>query len=152
MTADLKIWAGDTYTVPQWYRVLNKRVQWLFFDNILTIFWRIPFIVLALSDKKFSGLMGRRHAFHTEIWGSIPLAGSFTFFSSFSCFFLVFQKKASASASVAQKPPIPTNNDCYQQNHHDSGYIFVLYVINLLLPARCLHRIQITLFYLMNLL
>ena len=64
----------------QWYRVLNKRVQWLFFDNILTIFWQIPFIVLALSDKKFSGLMVRRHAFHTEIWGSIPLAGSFTFF------------------------------------------------------------------------
>ena len=35
---------------------------------------------------KFGGLMVRRPAFHTEIWGSIPLSGSFVFFSSFSSF------------------------------------------------------------------
>ena len=33
---------------------------------------------------KFGGLMVRSPAFHTEIWGSIPLSGSFVFFSSFS--------------------------------------------------------------------
>jgi hypothetical protein len=65
--------------------------------------------------------MVRRPAFHTVIRGLIPLAGSYVFFSSYSCFFLVFQKKASASAFVVQKPPIPTNRDCYLQNRHDSG-------------------------------
>ena len=76
--------------------------------------------------------MVRRPAFHTEIRGSIPLAGSFVFFLVFSDFFLVFQKKASASTSVVQKPPIPTNRDYYLQIRHDSGYIFgflLLYVM-----------------------
>ena len=119
-----------------------------FFYNILTNWFHNP---SSYSNKKFRGVMVRRPAFHTGIRCSIPLAGSFVF-SSFFCFFLVFQKKASALASVAQKPPIPINYDCFLQNHHDSGYIFILYVINLLLPARCPHRIQITSFYLMNLL
>jgi hypothetical protein len=63
--------------------------------------------------------MVKRPAFHTDIRGSIPLAGSFAFFLVFLAFFLIFQKKASASASVVQKPPIPTNR--YLQNRHDSG-------------------------------
>ena len=94
--------------------------------------------------------MVRRSAFHTEIRGSIPLAGSFAFFSSFSCFFLVFQKKASASASVVQKPPIPTNRDCYLQNHHDSGYIFGFLLLYVMVRHVCIHRIQKIAFYLMN--
>jgi hypothetical protein len=65
--------------------------------------------------------MVRRPTFHTEIRGSIPLAGSFAFFLVFLAFFSSFLKKASASASVVQKPPIPTNRDCYLQNRHDSG-------------------------------
>ena len=132
--------------------VPNKRVQWVFSDNILTIFWQIPFILLPLSNKKFRGLMVRRPAFHTVIRGSIPLAGSFVFFLFFSAFFLVFQKKASALASVVQKPPIPTNRDCYLQNRHDSGYIFSLYIFALMLPHRCSHWKQKIVFYLMNLL
>jgi hypothetical protein len=109
---------GLKICTSQWYMVLNKRVQWVFFENILTNCFHTS---SSLSNKKFRGLMVRRLAFHTEIQGSIPLAGSFAFFSSFSYFFLVFQKKASASASVVQKPPIPTNRDCYLQNRHDSG-------------------------------
>ena len=83
-------------------------------------FDQLDFILFLLSNKKFRGLMVRGPAFHTEILGSNPLAGRFTFFYFF-CFFSTFSKKASALASVAQKPPIPTNHDCYQQNRLDSG-------------------------------
>ena len=48
----------------QWYMVLNKRVQCVFFVNILTKFWQITFILLPLSNKEFRGLMVRRPAFH----------------------------------------------------------------------------------------
>ena len=93
--------------------------------------------------------MVRRPALHSVLEGSIPLVGSFVFFSSFDAFFLVFQKKA--SASVVEKPPIPTNCDSYLQNRHDSGYILLLYLIHLALPGGRIHRIQKIVFYLMNL-
>ena len=140
-------WIGETKTNcpgSQWYMVLNKRVQWVFFDNILTNWFHTS---SSLSNKKFRGLMVRRPALHSVLEGSIPLVGSFVFFSSFDAFFLVFQKKA--SASVVEKPPIPTNCDCYLQNRHDSGYI---YLIRLALPVGRIHRIQKIVFYLMNLL
>ena len=72
---------------------LIRGYRWVFFDNILTILWEIRFILLPLSNKKFRGLMVRTPAFHTEIRGSIPLAGSFAFFSSFSWVFSSFSKK-----------------------------------------------------------
>ena len=75
---------------PQWYMVLNKRVQWVFFDNILTN-WFYNFS--SIPNKSFCGLVVRRPAFHTEIWGSIPLAGSFVFFLVFFRFFSSFSKK-----------------------------------------------------------
>ena len=122
----------------------------------MTILWqnfdKLFFILFPLSNKKFRGLMVKRPAFHTEIRGSNPLAGSFTFFYFFMLFFLVFQKKASALASVVQKPPIPTENDCYLQNRHDSVYIFVLYLFHVVLRGDCVHRFQKSVFYLMNLL
>ena len=96
--------------------------------------------------------MVRKPAFHTEIWGSIPLASSFAFFLVFLVFFLFFQKKASALASVVQKPTIPTDNDCYQQNCHDSGYVFILNLFHVVLRGDCVHRFQKSVFYLMNLL
>ena len=129
--------------------VLIKRVQWVFFDNILTN-WFYNFS--SIPNKSFCGLVVRRPAFHTEIRGSIPLAGSFVYFLVFFWFFLVFQKKASALASVVQKPPIPTDNDCYLQNRHDSGYIFLLYLFHVVLRGDCVHRFQKSVFYLMNLL
>ena len=136
-------------TMTQWYMVLNKRVQWVFFDNILTnLFHNFS----SIPNKSFRGLVVRRPAFHTEIWGSIPLAGSFVYFLVFFWFFLVFQKKASALASVVQKPPIPTDNDCYLQNRHDSGYHLILYLFHMVLRGDCLHRFQKSVFYLMNLL
>ena len=128
--------------------VLNKRVQWVFFDNILTNWFHNS---SPLSNKKFRGLMVRRPAFHTGIRGSIPLAGSL-FFSSFFCFFSSFSKKASALASVVQKPPIPTDNDCYLQNRHDSVYILILYLFHVVLPGGCVHGFQKSVCYLMNLL
>ena len=92
----------------------------------------------------------RRPALHSVLEGSIPLVGSFVFFSSFDAFFLVFQKKA--SASVVEKPPIPTNCDSYLQNRHDSVYIFLLYLFHVVLLGDCVHRFQKSVFYLMNLL
>ena len=136
-------------THSQWYMVLNKRVQWVFFENILKNWFHTS---SSLSNKKFRGLMVRRPAFQTAVRGSIPLAGSFVFSSFFFAFFLVFQKKASASGSVVQKPPIPTNRDCYLQNGLDSGYIFLLHHIHLVFTGGCVHRIQKMVFYLMNLL
>ena len=129
-------------TKTQWYMVVNKRVQWVFFDNIFTKWLKNS---SSIPNKNFRGLVVRRPAFHTEIRGSIPLAGSFVFF-------LVFQKKASALASVVQKPPIPTDNDCYLQNRHDSGYHLILYLFHMVLRGDCLHRFQKSVFYLMNLL
>ena len=41
------------------------------------------FIFLSLSNMKFRGLMVRRPAFQTEIWETIPLSGSLTFFLVF---------------------------------------------------------------------
>ena len=37
-------------------------------------------IFFPLTNIKFGGLMVRRPAFHTEIWGSIPPTGSFVIF------------------------------------------------------------------------
>ena len=37
-------------------------------------------IFFPLTNMKFGGLMVRRPAFHTEIWGSIPPSGSFVIF------------------------------------------------------------------------
>jgi hypothetical protein len=116
------------------YPLIKKRG---YNESFLTIFWQIPFILLPLSNKKFCGLMVRRPAFHTEIRGSIPL-------------FLVFQKKA--SASVVQKPPIPTNFHYYLQDLQSSIYIFNLYFFGLMSPHRCSHWKQKKVFYLMNLL
>ena len=118
---------------------------WQYFDKLLSYFF-------PLSNKKFRGLMVRRPAFHTEIRGSIPLAGGFAFFLVFLAFFLVFQKKASALASVVQKPPIPTNFHYYLQDLQNSVYIFNLYIFGLMPPHRCSHWKQKTVFYLMNLL
>ena len=145
----LQIFSGYAKPTPQWYMVLNKRVQWVFFDNILT---NCLHNSSSIPNKNFRGLVVRRPAFHTEIRGSIPLAGSFVYFLVFFWFFLVFQKKASALASVVQKPPIPTDNDCYLQNRHDSGYIFILYLFHVVLRGDCVHRFQKSVFYLMNLL
>ena len=146
-TVRLQLTQTSYYT--QWYMVLNKRVQWVFFDNILTN-WFHNFS--SIHIKSFRGLVVRRPTFHTDIRGSIPLAGSFVYFLVFSDFFLVFQKKASALASVVQKPPIPTDNDCYLQNRHDSGYHLILYLFHMVLRGDCLHRFQKSVFYLMNLL
>ena len=74
----------------QWYMVLNKRVQWVSFDNILTN-WFYNFS--SIPNKSFCGLVVRRPAFHTEIRGSIPLAGSFVYFLVFFWFFSSFSKK-----------------------------------------------------------
>jgi hypothetical protein len=94
--------------------------------------------------------MVRRPAFHTAVRGSIPLAGSFVFFLFIFAFFLLFQKKASALASVVQKPLIPKNHDCYLQNRHDSGYIFGFLLLYVMVRHVCIHRIQKIAFYLMN--
>ena len=90
--------------------------------------------------------MARRPAFHTVVRGLIPFTGSF-FFQFFS---LLFQIKASVLASVVQKPPIPTNHDCYLQNRHDSGYIFGFLLLYAMVRHVCIHRIQKIAFYLMN--
>ena len=46
----------------------------------------IIIIFFPLTNMKFGGLMVRRPAFHSEIWGSIPPSGSLFFkgFTSFS--------------------------------------------------------------------
>ena len=40
----------------------------------------IIIIFFPLTNMKFGGLMVRRPAFHTEIWGSIPPSGNFVTF------------------------------------------------------------------------
>ena len=66
--------------------------------------------------------------------------------------FLFFLKYCFMFPFIVQNPPIPTNPDCYLQNRHDSAYILHLYLIQLTLPHECVHRIQKSVFYLMNLL
>ena len=46
-------------------------------------------IFFPLTNMKFGGLVVRTPAFHSEIWGSIPPSGNFTFFLKD---LLVFQK------------------------------------------------------------
>ena len=43
-------------------------------------------IFFPLTNMKFRGLVVRTPAFHSEIWGSIPPSGSFTFFKGFTSF------------------------------------------------------------------
>jgi hypothetical protein len=68
--------SSGSLLAAQWYMVLNKRVQGVFIDNILTNCFHTS---STLSNKKFHGLMVRRPAFLTAVRGSIPLAGSFFF-------------------------------------------------------------------------
>ena len=46
----------------------------------------IIIIFFPLTNMKFGGLMVRRPAFHTEIWGSIPPSGNFILFKGFTSF------------------------------------------------------------------
>ena len=43
-------------------------------------------IIFPFTYMKFRGLVVRSPAFHSEIWSSIPLSGSFTFFKGFTSF------------------------------------------------------------------
>ena len=45
-----------------------------------SIKYYIIIIFFPLVNIKSRGVMVKRPAFHTEIWGSIPPSGSFTFF------------------------------------------------------------------------
>ena len=91
--------------------------------------------IIAISNKKFRDLMVRRPAFHTEIRGSIPLAGSF----AFSCFFSSFSKKGLSLGLCSSKPPITTNFHHYLQDLQNSVYIFNLYFFWLMPPHICSH-------------
>ena len=43
-------------------------------------------IFFPLTNMKFRGLVVRTPAFHSEVWGSIPPSGTFTFFKGFTSF------------------------------------------------------------------
>ena len=55
--------------VSVYHKTLSESTEYY----IITIFF-------PLITMKFRGLVVRTPAFHSEIWGSIPPSGSFTFF------------------------------------------------------------------------
>ena len=76
--------------ITQWFQYVQGTPNKTLSESIKYYFIIIFF---PLSNMKFRGLMVRRPAFHTEIWGSIPPSGNFTFFFQFFQFFQFFKKR-----------------------------------------------------------
>ena len=97
-------------TYAQWYMVLYKRVQWVFFDNILTN-WFHNFS--SIPNKSFCGLVVRRPAFHTEIWGSIPPLAVLLFFKGFTSFSKIIVTKGNFLYYLRQNIIVTKGNFLY---------------------------------------
>ena len=66
-------------------------------------------IFFPLTNMKFRGLVVRTPAFHSEIWGSIPPSGSFTFFKGFTSFSKIIVIKGNFPILPTAKYPILPN-------------------------------------------
>ena len=73
----------------------------------------ITIIFFTLTNMKFGGLMVRRPAFHTEIWGSIPPLAVLLFFKGFTSFSKIIVTKGNFLYYLRQNIIVTKGNFLY---------------------------------------
>ena len=70
-------------------------------------------IFFPLPNMKFGGLVVRRPALHTEIWGSIPPSGILLFFKGFTSFSKIIVTKGNFLYYLRQNITVTKGNFLY---------------------------------------